>query len=454
MKKFFLLPLAVLFFVAAVPNVFADFWEMHVVDSEQAMSMAPQSEFKITVNKYPDQFFACNAGTDATVLWYLKENTRDNYINSHLRSAYINCWAEAPKIAAKWSLPVEQLEACCIGIGAHHTQDAMVSHGYGNVEGYTPACIERYWGSNLLLHAACENAMTEQVLNSMTASERARITLFAGNVYDTLDDVYPDVEGYQNPYGELLANSFFTGDAESVKQNFYEAIAIVGGFVKEGQGSGYLSIYENNREDVLLSVITKNGLLFTVIVFLIFTFFLPLYGVYAALRYGRNNLKWALLWMCLILVGLSIFVIISFISGLAFAWFRSFASFLPTIIYSATFLISVAGIFVGFKSPNKKLKYVAVAVFTSLAVFSAYVLATTNFGVIQIPDWEQHRARGVAETEKFLNTEILFPFDASGLGEDSHLLRAQTGFSFMQWAIVAAFALFVFLLATQMRRPK
>lgn len=445
MKKIII---ALFFVLLILPISYGNFWESHDWMNEQALLQPFDSYYKNLIMDGRDNIFdGCNAGADATVIWYLSAKTQKKYQQSHVKRAYEMC--------NYYAGDDPDLKVCCLGLAAHDTQDPYTSHGIGDIKGYTPMCIEKYWGSNILMHAACENAQNDQLLDSLSTFERERLILLAGNAYDIFQDPdrsHYDSNGnidlslYSNKYAELLAKSFgFTSTDQ--KQSFFNAIFIVGDFVKSGQGSGYIDMYKNYRD------LPTSWTLVPIIVLLVAAF-----GIFFALKYGINKWKWALVSVCGTAILFLVILLISVLTGKAYIWYKSFATFLPTIIYGVLALIALLGFFIslGFKNT---LKYVSLAVFLSLFLFSGYILVSTSFGRIYIDDYRQYLDKGVQETVTLLQTGQMNVLDSSGLnyyvGNDlieGSLIKAQSKFQFVQWIFVGALGFLLTVLVIQMRK--
>ena len=180
-------------------------------------------------------------------------------------------------------------------------------------------------------------------------------------------------------------------------------------------------------------------------------------GIIFSIGYGLNKWKFTLAGIFGLVLIAGIVTLIAVSSGLAFAWFRSFANFLPTLIYGLTAILSGLGLFLAFRMKGM-LRYISAPLFLILLMFSGFVLFTTNFGIIEIPDWEAHRQRSVDETSKFLDSAILFPLDASGLDFfegstfiEGNLNKAEKTFDFLQWILLATLAFLIVVLVVAMR---
>lgn len=438
-KNSFKVILIPIFLLLLSSFTYADFWENHLRDSEIALQTPSTNDFYRNIIKgNEDVYLAANAITDCTVIWYLREQTRTSYQQSHVRRAYEKC----NELAGNDN----ELKTFCLGMGTHHTQDALVSHGYKDVKGYTPDCIEKYWGSNILLHVACENRMTQLMLSQLNPSERERIILKAGNAYDLIEDENPNKEGYQNKFMDLASASFGFTTPEQ-KESFVNACVIVGSYVKKGQGSGYLQIYEDNRN-------LPNAWIYIPLIIILLSILLS----FVAIKIGNNNWKWILVAYLVAISLVMIMFLIAMSTGYAFAWFRSFANFLPTILWGLTLLNSSIGLFIVLKFKNF-LKYTSSILFAGLILFSLFVLLTNNFGIIDIPNWEQHRQKSVDETVKFLDTGILAPLDASGLDfvesgvvQKGNLVEAESRFDYIKWFLLSSLGYLIVVLIIQMKK--
>lgn len=429
-------------FILLISSVSAHYWECgHFAIAEKAIQDPTiQNSYWVSLIKGREQiYYGCIAGVDALVVYYNDRDTRKDYQQSHQKSAYETCMDLAGSN--------KNYIVCCLGIGTHQVQDPT-SHGFKEIEGYTPQCIETYWGKNLFHHASCENAVNEQYLSTLTGIEKEKLVLQAGNAYDIFEDQNPDPEVYYNEYADLIAKSIGF-DTDSEKQRLYSAIATVGFYVKKGMGSGYHDMYNDIKSlptqwwitPALLGIISLLAMIFVPIL-------------------GKNNWKWVLFSLFAVTFLVVAFLFVAGISGYAFSWFNSFAIYLPTMVFSLIGAIGVIGIIATL--PIKGiLRYVSIAFFSAFIIFSIFLLLTTGFGKIVIPNYQQYLDKDYQMTVDFLKNAESPVSDASGLTfteggviYQGALDKAEWKWTIIQLVIFSEVAYLLIVLLIQMFKTK
>lgn len=419
----------------------ASMWEVHDEQDARAVSIAEitftgDDAYYVNLIKGREKIFdGCNAGADALVAGYFKTNTRKDYQQAHKKLSYESCWTHAGTD--------DDLKVCCLGIGAHQTQDPY-SHGYDDtIVGYTEICVNNYWGTNFLTHIACENAYLKWMLSDMPEYEKEQLILNAGNTYDIF---YTNGKIEGNKYADLIAKSIgFTSNEQ--KENFYNALSTVGYFIKQGQGSGYVNMYKSNAKiPSEYYIYILSGLIIGILL------------MFISFRFGQNNLKWVLFGIGALFFILAIWFGIALLTGKAFNWYRNFSDFTPTIIYSSLAGFSILSIFVSLTF-NKRLKIATITIFSIIALFAGYVLLTTHFGYVTIQDPESYMTKAVEATVTFLKTGQLANVDASGLdfctGNNCYtgtLWLAGNKFNVVQYLFLGAIFYLLTVIIIQMRK--
>lgn len=435
MRKAIIFPILL---ILLLPFAFSNYWEDHFYINENALGQVTPSTWSKLIEGREDIFHGCNAGTDALVTGYLTKSGRKSYQQLHQRIFYQNCFVNAGSD--------DDLRVCCLGAGSHITQDAYSSHGYKSTQGFTPQCIETYWGTNVMMHAACENAMTEQLLDSLPNYERDRLVLAAGNAYDIFIDKDNVEVGLQNKFALLLAKSA-DFDTQAEKDDFYSSLATVGRYVKEGQGSGYKNMWRDFTE-------VPSAWWFIPLLVLIAC----ILGIPATILYGKNKWKWVMFGILLVTtIALGVYFT-AMLTGKAYIWYKSFATYTPTLLFSLIGGIGIIGIIVGLGS-SKAIKVVSMIIFTISIGFAAYALVSTGGGKIVIPNHQMHLDNGIEETVKFLENAELTVADGSGLDYQEYgrdfkgtLTQAEARSNFVQYILLGEVLFLLGILIAQMRK--
>jgi hypothetical protein len=138
--------------LACTPAVLARFPHEHVYLTLKAFRELDTPITRLCGDKL-ELVQAGNNGADAPVIHYMDDKVT-SYIGTHTKGTYEQCLIEAGSDV--------DARCVCYGMGLHIAQDDVHVYDYG-----VPKWIKKYWGSNVVLHAAAERKHEQMLLSDI-----------------------------------------------------------------------------------------------------------------------------------------------------------------------------------------------------------------------------------------------------------------------------------------------